>query len=141
MLTLADAADVLRLHANSVHRAARSGRLPGRRVGKEWRFLRPVVEQAASGGRLTKPVDPVTFATPTIPEAPVELTARQAADFLRVETQTVWIEANAGRLPAWKEGGEWRTSLRALREYLIGDPQASDRYARTRPPRGGSRTS
>ena len=130
VLTLPEAAAILGLHANTVHRAARSGRLPGRRVGKEWRFLRTVVEEvAATGTRLRQPP---SVAPPATPEAPVELTAHQAAEFLRVDPQTVWTEANASRLPAWKEGGEWRTTLRALTDYLSGDPQASERYGRPR---------
>lgn len=136
VLTLPEAAAVLGLHANSVHRAARSGRLPGRRVGKEWRFLRTTVEEAAASGRRLR--QPSGIAPPPTPEAPVELTAQQAADFLRVDAQTIWTEANASRLPAWKEGGEWRTTVRALTEYLSGDPQASERYARPRRRSGGS---
>ena len=67
---------------------------------------------------------------PTFPESPIELSAHEAADFLRVEPNTIYHEAAADRLPAWKEGHEWRTSVSALRDYLSSDPDPSGRYVR-----------
>ena len=72
---------------------------------------------------------------PAFPESPIELSALEAAEFLRVEPNTIYHEAAADRLPAWKEGHEWRTSASALREYLTSDPDPSGRYVRG----GGSR--
>jgi excisionase family DNA binding protein len=130
VLTINEVADWLGLHRNSVHRAARSGRLPARRVGREWRFLREAVAaRATPGRRLRGPAEPVLLA-PAIPESPLELSAAEAAEWLRVETTTVYHEAASGRLPAWKEGSEWRTSLGALKEYLSADPDPSGRYVR-----------
>ena len=110
VLTIDEVADWLGMHRNSVHRAARQGRLPARRVGKEWRFLaEAVAARWTPGRRLRGPAGPVLSA-PAVPESPVELSAQQAADFLRVEPNTIYHEAAADRLPAWKEGHEWRTS-------------------------------
>jgi len=67
---------------------------------------------------------------PAFPESPVELSALEAAEFLRVEPNTIYHEAAADRLPAWKEGQEWRTSASALRQYLSSDPDPSGRYVR-----------
>ena len=67
---------------------------------------------------------------PAFPESPVELSAQEAAEFLRVEPNTIYHEAAADRLPAWKEGHEWRTSASALREYLAADPDPAGRYVR-----------
>ena len=47
-----------------------------------------------------------------------------------VEAAAEAHEAAADRLPAWKEGQEWRTSASALREYLSSDPDPSGRYVR-----------
>ena len=68
--------------------------------------------------------------TSGLPEPPIELNAQEAAQFLRVEPTTIYHEAAADRLPAWKEGHEWRTSAWALREYLAADPDPSGRYVR-----------
>ena len=97
------------MHRKSVHRAARQGRLPARRVGKEWRFLaEAVAARWTPGRRLRGPAEPA-LPGPAFPESPVELSALEAAEFLRVEPNTIYHEAAASRLPAWKEGQEWRT--------------------------------
>lgn len=136
VLTLPEVAEWLELHPNSVHRAARSGRLPARRVGKEWRFLREAVAARWTPGRRLRGAPPLPIVhQPAVPEAPIALSAQEAADFLRVELHTIYHEAMAERLPAWKEGNEWRTSEGALREYLRADPDADTRYIKERDPR------
>ena len=130
VLTIDEVADWLGMHRNSVHRAARQGRLPARRVGKEWRFLREAVAARwTPGRRLRGPAEPV-IATSTVPESPIELSAAEAAEWLRVDMNTIYHEAAADRLPAWKEGQEWRTSASALRQYLAADPDPAGRYVR-----------
>ena len=130
VLTIDEVADWLGMHRNSVHRAARQGRLPARRVGKEWRFLaEAVAARWTPGRRLRGPAEPA-LPGPAFPESPVELSALEAAEFLRVEPNTIYHEAAAERLPAWKEGQEWRTSASALRQYLSSDPDPSGRYVR-----------
>lgn len=130
VLTIDEVADWLGMHRNSVHRAARQGRLPARRVGKEWRFLaEAVAARWTPGRRLRGPAEAPALA-PAFPEPPVELSALEAAEFLRVEPNTIYHEAAAQRLPAWKEGHEWRTSAFALRQYLTSDPDPAGRYVR-----------
>jgi excisionase family DNA binding protein len=43
-MTLSEAADWLRLSADEVSRLAAIGDLPGQQVGREWRFLRSVLQ-------------------------------------------------------------------------------------------------
>jgi len=43
MMTAAEIAYLLRMHIKTVYRLARNGRLPARRIGGSWRFLRPDV--------------------------------------------------------------------------------------------------
>ncbi|WP_217913793.1 helix-turn-helix domain-containing protein [Miltoncostaea marina] len=139
VLNLPEVADWLGLHPNSVHRAARSGRLPARRVGKEWRFLREAVAARwTPGRRLRGKPSPGTEGQPAVPVAPIALSAQEAADFLRIELHTFYHEAMADRLPAWKEGNEWRTDEGALRDYLRQDPDADTRYVKERASRAGS---
>jgi len=135
VLTLPEVAEWLELHPNSVHRAARSGRLPARRVGKEWRFLTEAVAARWTPGRRLRGTPAPAAVQLAVPEAPIALSAQEAADFLRVELHTIYHEAMAERLPAWKEGNEWRTSEGALREYLRSDPDSDTRYIKERDPR------
>jgi excisionase family DNA binding protein len=137
VLTIDEVADWLGMHRNSVHRAARQGRLPARRVGKEWRFLADAVAARWTPGRRLRGPAEATLAGPAFPESPVELSALEAAEFLRVEPNTIYHEAAAERLPAWKEGQEWRTSTSALREYLSADPDPAGRYVRNGSQREG----
>lgn len=130
VLTIDEVADWLGMHRNSVHRAARQGRLPARRVGKEWRFLADAVAARWTPGRRLRGAAVVDAPVQAFPESPVELSALEAAEFLRVEPRTVYNEVAAERLPAWKEGVEWRTSTSALREYLTSDPDPGGRYVR-----------
>jgi len=50
ILTPQEAAEFLRVPLLTVQRQAKAGRLPGRRIGKEWRFSRTVlIDWMASG--------------------------------------------------------------------------------------------
>jgi excisionase family DNA binding protein len=136
VLTLPEVAEWLGMHLNSVHRAARSGRLPARRVGKEWRFLREAVAARWTPGRRLRGTPRLPEVHQLgVPEAAIALSTQEMADFLRVELHTIYHEAMSGRLPAWKEGNEWRSSEGALREYLRSDPDADSRYIKERDPR------
>ena len=50
VLTLDDAADLLRVGPGAVRAAARAGELPGRELGGEWRFAREAVLAWLGGG-------------------------------------------------------------------------------------------
>jgi excisionase family DNA binding protein len=120
-----------------VQRAAKSGRLPARRIGKEWRFLRAQVAQVR-GLRLRPAVRPDS--DDLFPRSPFEadggtanagMGAEEAAEFLRVKEWTVRSEANQGRLPGWREGSRWRFSREELIEHMGTDePHDSIRYDR-----------
>lgn len=49
-MTAAEAAEFLRLTPYAVRSLARRGVLPGRKVGKEWRFYRPDLVSWLRGG-------------------------------------------------------------------------------------------
>jgi len=55
VLTLKDAALYLRLSAAAVKASAQRGEIPGRKIGKEWRFLKSALQQWLSqpSSRLT----------------------------------------------------------------------------------------
>lgn len=50
ILTPQEAADFLRVPLLTVQRQAKAGRLPGRRVGKEWRFSRTMLTEWVASG-------------------------------------------------------------------------------------------
>lgn len=45
VMTLNEVADYLRIPRSTVYKLAREGRIPGQKVGRQWRFRRAVVEQ------------------------------------------------------------------------------------------------
>jgi excisionase family DNA binding protein len=49
VLTVEDVARLLELKPYTVKECARRGILPGRKLGRTWRFLRPELEQAIKG--------------------------------------------------------------------------------------------
>lgn len=57
VMTLEDAADFLKVSSTTVYQLTRSGELPARKVGREWRFLKSQLV-----GYLKQGNDPVTVA-------------------------------------------------------------------------------
>lgn len=49
VMTVADVAAFLRLSESTVYRLAQEGKLPGRKIGGTWRFLRSALEQWLAG--------------------------------------------------------------------------------------------
>jgi excisionase family DNA binding protein len=45
MLTIAELARFLKLRPRTIYRWAQSGKIPGAKVGKEWRFRRSAIER------------------------------------------------------------------------------------------------
>lgn len=44
VMTSIEAADYLKMHVKTVCRLAKEGKIPARKVGSEWRFLRTVLD-------------------------------------------------------------------------------------------------
>jgi excisionase family DNA binding protein len=45
VLTSVEAAEYLKMHVKTVCRLAKEGKIPARKVGSEWRFLRSVLDK------------------------------------------------------------------------------------------------
>ncbi len=45
VLTSVEAADYLKMHVKTVCRLAKEGKIPAKKVGSEWRFLRSVLDR------------------------------------------------------------------------------------------------
>jgi len=136
VLTASEVAEWLGQNLETVQRAAKSGRLPARRIGKEWRFLRELVAEARGvnlGRGAVAPDDPFPRSPFDTHEgtAAAGMDADEAAELLRVKEWTIRSEANQGRLPGWREGQRWRFSREELIEHMRRDePQDRIRYAR-----------
>ncbi len=140
VLTASEVAAWLELNIETVQRGAKSGRIPARRIGKEWRFLRDAVAESLGLGVATTS-DAEDDAFPRSPfemrtgAAAAGMDSEQAAEFLRIKEWTVRSEANQGRLPGWHEGPRWRFSREELIEHMRADePQDRIRYERRRAP-------
>jgi excisionase family DNA binding protein len=136
VLTASEVAEWLGQNLETVQRAAKSGRLPARRIGKEWRFLRSLVADAR-GLTIRRASAPEADLFPRSPfetqdgTAAAGMDAEEAAHFLRVKEWTVRSEANRGRLPGWREGQQWRFSREELIEHMRRDePEDRVRYDR-----------
>lgn len=44
VMTSLEAAEYLKMHVKTVCRLAKEGKIPAKKVGSEWRFLRPVLD-------------------------------------------------------------------------------------------------
>ena len=140
VLTASEVAAWLKLNIETIQRGAKSGRIPARRIGKEWRFLRDAVAEArgfpltAASGAEDDPFPRSPFEIRT-GAAAAGMDSEQAAEFLRVKEWTVRSEANQGRLPGWHEGPRWRFAREELVEHMRRDePQDRIRYERRRAP-------
>ena len=70
ILTLEQAAEMLQLSARTVQRMVSKGKMPGRRIGGQWRFDREQLCEWVRGAEVEQPAEQ--------PESQVELIAREA---------------------------------------------------------------
>lgn len=49
ILTPREAADYLHVHVRTIYRLAKTGGIPGRKVGGSWRFMRHTLDEWLSG--------------------------------------------------------------------------------------------
>lgn len=57
--------------------------------------------------------------------SPDILTAREAAAFLGVKCDTLYLALKAGKVPGRKIGGQWRLSKQRLLEYIRAEDSPS----------------
>lgn len=50
VMTLDEVAEYLRIPRSTVYKLAREGRIPGQKIGRQWRFRRAVVERWLGDG-------------------------------------------------------------------------------------------
>ena len=80
---------------------------------------------AAAGGGPPPDLEGMPMESPYSPVMPFDiLTPSQAAAYLQVDEETVLREAEAGRLPGQKLGGQWRFLRLAIAEWLRSGERA-----------------
>jgi len=52
-LTPKEAAQYLKLHVRTIYHLAREGKIPGRKIGRRWRFRKDTLDEWLSGRRTT----------------------------------------------------------------------------------------
>jgi excisionase family DNA binding protein len=59
-------------------------------------------------------------------DLPLVMTVEEVAELLQLSRETIYTEAQQGRLPARKVGRAWRFFRPAVFEYLYGRDQTGD---------------
>jgi excisionase family DNA binding protein len=108
VLNSEDAASLLRLHVKTVLRLARQGKIPGCKVGGEWRFTRSeLLDWLWVDEELKRPANLV------LTRAEI-LFAGEVALMFKLHEKTVEHHARQGEIPGCKVGNQWlflRTAL------------------------------
>ncbi|MFF2751081.1 helix-turn-helix domain-containing protein [Kitasatospora sp. NPDC058048] len=116
MLTSEMAADRLALNVRTVTKRARSGELPGIKLGGDWRFGTAALDAAVQGR-----------AWRDLPFDDEVLTTKEVAALLGIGPDKVGRLARRGELPHWGDGRCRRFSRAAILRMLSGTGSVPDR--------------
>lgn len=116
VLDIASAAELLDVDRSTVRRALRDGRLPGWRLGGQWRLWKPAVLLAVAG-------EDALERYPMCPVDDPELIGREAtADLLGIGLDTCAALLRDGTIPSRRVGAATRVWWPTIRQRMIGDP-------------------
>lgn len=107
-MTLEQAAELLQLHPRTVVAKARTGQLPGAKLGGSWRFWKPSLEAVLTGAPTVAPTG----------GDPEWVNTTQAAELLGTTRQTILNLVSRGQLPAGKVAGQWRVHWWRVRDAI-----------------------
>lgn len=132
ILDLEGAADVIAVSPNTARRWAAAGRLPGARIGGQWRFWLPAVLESVVGA------DAAAHAQ-GLPEGHIEpsvVGVAQLADLLGIHQRTIAVLLRNGDIPARKAGYLWRAYWPEIRDRIaagqpLRDPAEPDTEVNT----------
>jgi excisionase family DNA binding protein len=124
VLKLDEVAGLLRLTRQATSRLIRIGRLPGFRVGGEWRVLRSQLEDVMAGqwqpATSSEPRPQLARVLPELAHFPPVLKLEEVASLLRVNRQVAGRLVCHGRLPGFRAGGEWRVLRSRVQDLITG---------------------
>jgi excisionase family DNA binding protein len=126
VMSVSDVARFLQIEEQTVRALARSGELPGVKLGKHWRFLRSELLRALRP--VATALDPVAGGQPTA--APATISQEEAAALLGVNVRTIRRMVRGGRLELIETAtGTMRLArdsvLRAAGQVYVGAPTDS----------------
>ncbi len=114
VLTLKQAAALASMPAAVARRHAASGRIPGVRIGRPWRFWRPSVLLAVTG---------VSLPDSECGDVAEVVDAAALGALLGIPEQTVCALMRQGKIPGQKVAGRWRAHWPTIRHRIsVGGP-------------------
>lgn len=128
LVDLDDVAELIAVSTATARRWAAAGKIPGVRVGGQWRFWAPAVLTAVVGPEAVghAPAPPAGYIEPGV------VPAADLADLLGIHPRTVSVLLLAGEIPARKVGHQWRAYWPAIRDRIAAgqaltpsDPEVS----------------
>ena len=114
LMDLDGVARTLAVSSVTARRWASDGRIPGVRIGGQWRFWAPAVLTRAVGPEAAShvPALPPGHTDPTI------VGTAQLAELLGIHEQTVTVLLRKGAIPATKVGHQWRAYWPNIRDRI-----------------------
>ncbi|MFA5793921.1 MAG: helix-turn-helix domain-containing protein [Candidatus Brocadiia bacterium] len=107
MLTVNDVCKQLGISTRTVYRLLKSGKLPAKRIGGQWRFEQKDVEKL------------LVYKTPTkYIIKPGLMTLKEVCEYLGLSRFTIYRLINVKKLPAVKLGGRWQFLQSEVRQFL-----------------------
>lgn len=114
VLTLQQAASLASMPAAVARRHAASGRIPGVRIGRPWRFWRPSVVLAVTG---------VSIPDAEHVDVAEIVDAAALGELLGIPEQTICALMRQGQIPGQKVAGRWRAHWPTVRHRIsVGGP-------------------
>lgn len=109
VLTLGQAGTLVAMPAAVLRRHAASGRIPGVRIGRPWRFWRPSVLLAVTGA-----------STPSAlhPDLAEVMDAADLGELLGIPERTICALMRQGLIPGQKVAGRWRAHWPTIQQRL-----------------------
>lgn len=110
IMTVDEVASYLVVTPPTVYALAQSGKMPGRKIGRLWRFSKPAIVAWSGGGEL--------LSNPNSELKGKVVGTHGLAAFLRVADSTIYEAMQKQFVPGRKVGRQWRFSLLVITEWL-----------------------
>lgn len=107
LLSLKDVCSYLGISRHTVYRMIKSGALPAKRAGGQWRFEQADVDKLSAG----KP-------NPVVNPKPSLMSVKEVCEFLGLCRQTIYALNKQNQLMAIKTKGGWKFPSQDVREFL-----------------------
>ena len=114
MLAINDVSRYLNISERTVYRLIKSGALPAKHVGRQWRFEQSDLYRFSSA-------KPPILSLPR----PAMMTVNKVCEFLHLSRWTVYRLIKDGKLSAKKSGGQWTFPGQVVLEFLTHNRDVS----------------